>query len=157
MTNNNPVRDNELLYRRIKDNEDHIVRHSIDKQGELEINPNCFFDRCFKPSVYRAELMNFNARLCRISITDGVVGFTAGNVRSIEIKGYKVKVCADPIDTADCKPNSDKYVLNKAHAIIRLTCIDDDTPLTEKRAFYILIQALSAKAKPNDWIQKPHS
>ena len=156
MANNNPVRIDELLYRRIRDNEDHIRRHFYDEQGQLEINPQCFYDKKRKPSVFRAKLMNFNARPCKIDITDGVVGFTAGNVRSIEIEGYKVEVFADPEDIANCKHNSDEYFRKKAHAIICITRINNDACFTEKQAFRGLLQALSTISKPNDWILPPH-
>ena len=157
MANNNPVRNDELLYRRIRDNEDHIERHSCDKQGKLEINPDCFYDSCHKPSVFRAKLMNSNPRPCRKDTTDGVVGFTAGNVRSIEIEGYEVEVSADPEDAADCEHNSDEYFRRIAHAIICITRIDNDACLTEKRAFYGLLQILSDISKPRGWILPPHS
>jgi hypothetical protein len=101
--------------------------------------------------------MNSDPRPCRICITEGVVGFTAGDVRSIEIEGYKVKVCAKPEDTADCKHNSDEYLRKIAHAIICIRCIDSNPCHTEKRAFRGLLQALSAKSKPRDWLLKPHS
>lgn len=159
MTNKNSVRNDELLYRRIKDNEDHIQRHSRDEQKKLEINRDCFFDSSFQPSVFRAELMNFNPLLCRVCVTDrhGVVGFTAGKVRSIEIEGYKVKVLAKPEDTANCEHNSAEYFRNIAHAIICVTRIDDDAPITEKHAFYELLDILSDISKPRDWILSPYA
>ena len=158
MTKDNLIRDNELLYRRIKDNDDRHQRYSCDEQGKLKkINVICFFDKQHEISMFRAELMNSDPRPCRFCITEGVVGFTASDVRSIEIEGYKVKVCANPEDTADCKHNSDEYFRRIAHAIIYITCVDSNTRHTKKRAFRGLSQALSAKSQSRGWLLKPHS
>ena len=155
---NNSVRNDELLYRRINDNDDqHPNRHVTDKEGNLKsINRICFFNKEGEISVYRALLMNSKPRLCRRFITQGVVGFTAGEVRSIEIEGYKVKVCAEPDDTSDCEYNSDEYFRNIAHAIIFLICVDSNPP-SEKWAFRGLQRELKTKSLIRGWLVKPHS
>ena len=157
MTNKQPVKNEELLYRRIKDNQDHIERHSSDKWGNLkEINPDCFFDSSFEPSVFRAKLTNFNPCLCRVAITDSVVGFTAGEVHSIHIEGYKIKVFAKPDDTSTCC-SSNEYVIKNAHAIIEIIRVDENPPITKKKAFYEVLGLLADKAKLRGWILPPHS
>ena len=159
MTKDNSVRDDELLCRRVKDNDDkHPDRHCSDEQGNLKkINQICFFNKQHKISIFRAELLNSDFRRCRLCITEGVVGFTAGEVCSIEIEGYKVKVCAKSEDTDDCEHNSDEYFRRIAHAIIFLICIDSNPLHKEKRAFRTLLQALSGKSKIRGWLVKPHS
>ena len=159
MTKDNSVRDDELLCRRVKDNDDkHPDRHCSDEQGNLKkINQICFFNKQHKISIFRAELLNSDFRRCRLCITEGVVGFTAGEVCSIEIEGYKVKVCAKSEDTDDCEHNSDEYFRRIAHAIIFLICIDSNPPHKEKRAFRTLLQALSGRSKIRGWLVKPHS
>ena len=158
MTKNNSVKNDELLYRRVNDNDDrHNDRHISDEQGNLKwINQICFYDDGGEVSVFRASLMNSKPRLCRHYITQGVVGFTAGEIRSIEIKGYKVKVCAKPDNTDHCEYNSDEYFRRIAHALIFLICVDSDPP-SEKRAFRGLQQELKTKSLKRGWLVKPHS
>lgn len=157
MAKNNSIRDDELLYRRIKDNDDkHPDRHISDKHGNLKkISQICFYDKKEQISVLRASLMNSNPRPCRHCVTEGVVGFTVGKICStIEIEGYKIKVRAKPENTHDCKYNSDEYFRRIAHAIIFLKCIDSNPPYTEKRAFRTLMQGLAKT--PTKWILAPH-
>ncbi len=155
MTNNTPVENDEFLYRRIRDNDEKTQRHSRNKQDELVINPGCFYDDDLEPSVFIARLINCNPYLCRVDTTDGVVGFTAGEVNSIEIKGYKMKVFADPLDTSACH-NSDEYIAKKAHAIICVICIDKNPSVSKKKAFYEMLNLLAEKAEPRDWILPPN-
>ncbi|MCY3627447.1 MAG: hypothetical protein OXG88_07395 [Gammaproteobacteria bacterium] len=158
MTKNNSVKNDELLYRRVNDNDDkHNDRHISDEQGNLKwINRICFHDDKKNISVFRASLMNFKPHLCRKSVVQGVVGFTAGEIRSIEIQGYKVKVCAKPDNTVSCKHNSDEYFRRIAHALIFLICIDSNPP-SAKRAYRGLQQELKTKSLKRGWLVKPHS
>lgn len=157
MTKNNSVENEELLYRRVNDNDDEHERHRSDEQGDLEwINRICFHDSDEKISVFRKSLMNSKPHLCRKCRSQGVVGFTAGEIRSIEIRGYEVKVCATPDDTVDCEYNSDEYLRRIAHALIFLICIDS-SHMSEKRAYRGLQQELKTKSLKRGWLVKPHS
>lgn len=158
MTKNKPVRPDELLYRRVNDNDaKHSDRHFSDEQGNLkEISRICFYDGGGEISVFRALLINSKPGLCRKSITQGVVGFTVSEVCSIEIKGYKVKVRAKPENTDNCENNSDEYFRNIAHALIFLICVDSNPP-SKKRAFRALQQELKTQSLKRGWLLKPHS
>jgi len=157
MTKNNSVKNDELLYRRINDNDHVHNRHRSDEQGNLEwINVICFHDDKKNISVFRESLMNSKPHLCRKSRSQGVVGFTAAEIRSIEIRGYKVKVCAKPDNTVDCEPNSDEYFRRIAHALIFLICIDSNPP-SAKRAYRGLQQELKTKSLKRGWLVKPNS
>ena len=156
MTKNNSVEDNELLYRRIKDNDNQFTRYFSDEHGNLKkLTRIGFYDSEHKISVYRARLMKFNPHHCRISDSDGVVALSIKEVSTIEIKGFAVKVCAKPEDITDCQHGSDEYFMGIAHAIIYLICIDEEFCDREKQAFKTLMQALTKQ--PREWTVRPQA
>lgn len=100
MNNQDIVRDDEGLYRRVPAELEGIA-------GQFKILPAAFWDRALTPSVYRAELINHDAKLPQEKVENGVFEITAGQIRQIGsvvtkhegqvIREHSADVIADPI------------------------------------------------------------
>ena len=151
MDNNDFIRDNEELYRRVR-SESKFEEYFIDR-GKLIINPAAFNDPHKKPSVDRAKLKDFNPSLSRLDKTQGVVSLITGNVRAIkdvetntEEKKvvHTVDVIYDPIPEE-----------NLDHSQIIVDPEYFGTESTQKKIFRKLRVALAKLATKNGWTLEP--
>ncbi len=150
MDNNDFVRDNEELYRRVR-SESKFEEYFIDR-GKLIINPAAFNDPHKKPSVDRAELKELNPSLSRLNKTQGIVSLIVGNVRAIkdvetktEDRGvlHAVDVIYNPLPD------------NCAHSQIIVDPEFFDTESKQKKTFRKLRVALAKLATKNGWTLEP--
>lgn len=128
----------ECLYRRILSNS-HNDRtpdqYTIDDiTGEISINSTAFLGGK-KPSVDIASINNYVPSKTKRSDTDGIISFTVGDVRSIEIIGGR---------KADVEPTPDPC--NKAHAEIYITTKSNSNSLSDLRRG--LAKRSTVKIKP---------
>ena len=120
MNNQDIVRDDEGLYRRVPTELEGIAYSVVN--GQFKILPAAFWDRALTPSVYRAEIINHDAKLPQEKVENGVVEITAGQIRQIGsvvtkhegqvIREHSVDVIADPIVVTN------STLLGSAHALI---------------------------------------
>lgn len=158
MDKTNYIPNEEQLYRRIRQNSGSHKRYHYNDESELELDKGCFYDKKHQPSVYRAKLMNCDPSLCTIDATDGVVGLTAGEIRSIKIDNYCIKVCSQPVDNSKVSSNTTEYIRNDAHAIIAMTPTIPEKNIEKKmksKSFDTLMKALAHHVAKKGWILKP--
>jgi hypothetical protein len=112
------LEDTECLYRWILSNTynnktpPHYTRDP--STGDIDIHSEAFLGGK-RPSVDIASINCYKPKKTKSSNTDGVVGFTVKDVKSIEIRGGRIpSVCHEPLPE------------NKAHAEIKLDTDDDN-------------------------------
>ena len=141
MDKNDPVRDDETLYRSIRGDEE--AEHYTYDGGELTIRPKAFMDRSRKPSVDRAELRGCDPSLSRLDETQGVVSLIASDVRAIKLDVHTVDVIYNPTSE------------NPAHSQITITPECCVTTSKQDRVFRSLRTALADIATENGWTLRP--
>ena len=102
MDNNDFVRDDEELYRRVR-SESKFEEYFFDR-GKLIINPAAFNDPYKKPSVDRAELKELNPSLSKLDETQGIVSLMTADVRAIKEVETKTED-EDVVHVVDVIPN----------------------------------------------------
>lgn len=145
MDKNDPVRDDEELYRRVRKNSEKPYRYSYDSTGKVEIYSTTFFDPNKQPSVDRAKLREFNPTLSKEDETDGIVSLIAGEVRAIPIEDHSVDVIYDPISN------------NLAHSQIIITSEGVISNTKQRKAFRTLRKALARLATGKGWTLEPEA
>ena len=141
MDKNDPVRDDETLYRSIRGDE--AAEHYTYDGGKLTIRSKAFMDRCRKPSVDRAELRSCDPSLSRLDETQGIVSLIASDVRAIKLDVHTVDVIYNPTSE------------NPAHSQITITPECCVTTSKQDRVFRSLRTALADIATENGWTLRP--
>lgn len=157
MNNQDNVRDDESVYRRIPAELEGIA-YSV-MNGQFRILPSAFWDRYLTPSVYRAELINHNTQLPQDKVENGIVEIITIQIRQIGnvvtkhegkvIEEHTVDVIADPI------VDINSTLLDSAHAIIVVNPNYFGSKSKQKNAFDLLTIALSTLANENGWTIEP--
>ena len=153
MNKNNPVLDNEELYRSVR-GELEAKEYSFDR-GKLTIHPAAFRDRHRKPSVDRAKLREFNPSLSQLNKTDGIVSLMTADVRAIgevKTKIQDVDVVVHAVDVIyDPTPE------NPAHSQIIVNPEFFGSKNKQRNVFKLLQIALATLATKNGWTLEPNS
>ncbi len=150
MDNNDFVRDDEELYRRVR-SESKFEEYFFDR-GKLIINPAAFNDPYKKPSVDRAELKELNPSLSKLDETQGIVSLMTADVRAIKDVETKTED-KDVVHAVDVI-----YVptpKNLAHSQITVNPEFFDTDSKQKKIFRKLRVALAKLATKNGWTLEP--
>lgn len=150
MENNDLVRDDEELYRRVR-SKSKFDEYFFDR-GRLIINPAAFNDPHKKPSVDRAELIEHNPYLSRKDKTEGIVSLVTIDVRTIkdvETKTEEREVIHAVEVVYDPTPD------NSAHSQITVNPDFFDTESKQKKTFRKLRVALAKLATKNGWTIEP--
>ena len=145
-----PIEDDEILFRRVPNTPDYIVR----RDGKIRISSQAFAERHYRPSVDRAKFREHNPRLCQQKTTDAVVSVIAGNVRAILsvvkndgnghlVQQYYVDVEHVPIENDPIEQD------NLAHAEIFTK------PPSDKSVFRKLKESLALLANLRLWDVEP--
>jgi hypothetical protein len=149
MNENNPVRNNEMLYRSVRGKlED---KEYIYGKGRLRILPKAFSDKHRKPSVDRAELRD-DPSLSRLNETDGIVSLIAGEVRAI---GKVITKTEDEEVVHAIDVIYDPTPENLAHSQIIVVPEFFGSKSKQKYAFRLLRIALAELATENGWTLRP--
>ena len=144
MDKDDPVRDDETLYRA-------VLSGQYTFNGRKIVNSKAFFDRDQQPSVGRAELTECNPTLflsrSKLDGKSGVISLNAGVVCEIDLEVHTVKVIPAPEED------------NPGHAKITMItklCVSKNKRKTE---FDSLREALTDIANENigknDWALEP--
>lgn len=152
MENNDFVRDDEELYRRVR-SASKFEEYFIDR-GKLIINPSAFNDPYRKPSVDRAELKQLKPTLSRLNETDGIVSLVTCDVRAIKDVETKTEE-KETVHAVDVIP--DPTPDNSAHSQIIVNPEFFDTESKQKKTFRKLRVALAKLATKNGWTLKPNT
>ena len=150
MNNNDLVRDDEELYRRIEG--DVESEHYAYKGEKLTIRPKSFMDPCKKPSVDRAELRCHDPSLSRLDETQGVVSLIACDVRAIDEVITRIE---DRKIVHDVDVDYDPEPGNSAHSKIIVIPELCGTRSKQERVFRSLRTALADIATENGWTLEP--
>lgn len=151
MDRDDPVRDDEVLYRSVrgalKDRE-----YRYDDTESLIITSMAFRDKHKKPSVDRAKLRGFNPALSKLKETDGLVSLIAGDVRAIGDVKTKTED-EDVIHAVDVAyaPTPE----NPAHAQITVNPEFLGSQSKKRKVFKLLQRALARLATQNGWTLPP--
>lgn len=150
MDNDDPVRDDETLYRAML-NTEKIIRYTY-SGGQYEITSQAFSEPNRRPSVGRAEFTECDPALflscSNLDKKSGVVSLNAGVVCDIDLELHTVKVKPAP---KDGDPGHAEIIM-----IPKLCCISNKK---RKSEFSDLRQALTDIANKslneNDWALEP--
>lgn len=147
----NPITDNEILYRRIRDDMD---LYDTLADGTVLFNSQAFAERSWRPSVDRAKLCGNDPRHTLGSFSGGVTSILTFDVRSINdlvqyrneipVENFEVDVEHVPIIHELNEPD------NFAHAEIYTK-----PPCPNKRVFKRLCEKLALLANARQWEIKP--
>ena len=147
MSKNNPVRNDETLYRSVRIDPKYDEYYYNDA-GELVIQPAAFNDKNKKPSVDRAELNGYDPSLSKLSRTDGIVSLITSNVRAIPDEDCTI---ADHIIDVIYAPTMRK----SAHSQITMTPKHPVTNSRRNKVFKKLRYALAHQATEKGWTLAP--
>ena len=151
MNNNDFVRDNEVLYRSVR--EQYGEEYSYDDKGTLKISSEAFRDRDRKPSVDRAELRGFNPSLSKLSDTDGVVSLMVVDVRAIGTVKTKAQDANAVVHAVDVI--YDPTPENPAHSKIVVRPDFFGSKNKQRNVFKLLQLALAELAEKSGWTVEP--
>ncbi len=150
MDKNDPVQDNEVLYRSVRG--ESVAEEYFFDRGKLIIRSAAFNDRNKEPSVDRAKLRGFDPSLSRLQETDGIVSLIAHDVRAIKEVETKNED-KNTVHTVDIiyAPTPE----NSAHSQIIVNPEFLGTDSKKGKTFRKLRVALAKLATKNGWTLEP--
>ena len=151
MDKNNPVQDNEELYRSVR-GELEAKEYSFDR-GKLIIHPAAFRDRHRKPSVDRGKLRDFNPTLSLLNETDGIASLMTADVRAIGKVKTKIQDADAIVHAVDII--HDPTPQNPAHSQITVNPEFFGSKNKQRNVFKLLQIALATLATKNGWTLEP--
>lgn len=126
ISSENPISDNEIVYRRVKNKGD-CIEYYYDENDNLVLEDEAFRDGSRKPSVSIARLLNFKPEKAITEDVQGIVEILTKRIKLIpdviteldndQIK-HKIKVKHEPSPIDHLNSDQDEIARANAHALI---------------------------------------
>ena len=159
MNNQNILKDDEVLYRRIPADLKDVAYSTVNGK----ILPAAFNDRRLSPSLYRAKLISYNAVLVQSKVEDGIVELKTSCIHKIDdvltkhkgeiLCNHSVWAVAEPIAIDD--PTVECAALSPAHAVVSVDPKFFGSKQKQINAFKLLRVSLARLANKNCLLIEP--